>query len=565
MSETSPRSTLRLVFWPFGILLALFQAWAFRYGATADSISYLDMSDGAMPGADWHRLINGTWSPLYPFLMGLFRRVLHSTPSNEIIAAHFLNILIFILAFACFEFFLTRLLKKLQPLTVTEPPDSAFSCSIFLTLAYSLFLWSSFSSMSLRYLRPDMLMSCFVFLAVGMLLKLSARPAAWMNYLKLGLILGVGFLAKAPMLPIAVLMLTLSLFLVESWRPALKMVFASFALILLIGSLYFVPLSHLRRKFTLGESGAYNYLVNVDRAGPGEGWYLEDPGKGVGEFLHPPQRIFESPPVYAFDRPGLVTHPLRFDPSEWMTGVRARFDFKRQVGQSYANIIDMARPLRRLIILLVALLSAAFVLPRKQIGQPILAAWPVLLIGVAGPAMYVIVHVESRYIGVFLVLILCPIIYGFVQASHVLNRYAVTLVTIVIVASLLRQGVHRDYVEYKNVGRGPNQDALAATALLQEGVLPGDRVARISSSLMDFGPERIGRLEVIAEVDFQHANEFWASPVDVQEQILHLFTSRGAKAVIATRPDLSPPGEAGWKHLAGKYWAWLGPPRKGSK
>jgi hypothetical protein len=64
--DSSP-GFIRLLFWSFGILAASAQAWLLRFKFSADSISYLDMSDGVLAGGDWHQLINGTWSPLYPY------------------------------------------------------------------------------------------------------------------------------------------------------------------------------------------------------------------------------------------------------------------------------------------------------------------------------------------------------------------------------------------------------------------------------------------------------------------------------------------------------------------
>jgi hypothetical protein len=88
-----------VAFWSAGILLASAQAWIFRYQASSDSISYLDMSDGVLPGSDWHRLINGVWSPLYPLFLGIFRRTFHISPGTEIPASHVLNVVFFIFAF----------------------------------------------------------------------------------------------------------------------------------------------------------------------------------------------------------------------------------------------------------------------------------------------------------------------------------------------------------------------------------------------------------------------------------------------------------------------------------
>src|SRR5690348_2842040 len=82
---------LRIAFWSAGILLASLQAWIFRYEVSADSISYFDMSDGVL-GRDWHRLINGMYSALYPFLLGVFRRTFHISPRNEIAAGHLFGV-----------------------------------------------------------------------------------------------------------------------------------------------------------------------------------------------------------------------------------------------------------------------------------------------------------------------------------------------------------------------------------------------------------------------------------------------------------------------------------------
>jgi len=95
---------LRLAFWLAGFVLATMQAWAYRHYISADGISYLDMSDAVFPGVDWHRIITGTWSPFYPFLLGLCR-LLSPDPYREVIIGHLFNIPIFLCAFAAFEFF----------------------------------------------------------------------------------------------------------------------------------------------------------------------------------------------------------------------------------------------------------------------------------------------------------------------------------------------------------------------------------------------------------------------------------------------------------------------------
>jgi hypothetical protein len=549
---------VRFTFWTLGIVFAFAQAWVYRYQTSADSISYLDMSDGVMPGGDWHRLINRTWNPLYPFLLGCFRRVFGISSAREIMAAHLLNIGFFILAFVCFEIFLASLMRGASAGGSGSTPTVALPSWVQVSIAYSLFLWGSISAISLGYLRPDMLLSSFFYLAAAILLNMSGRNPSWKHYLSLGVVMGIGFLAKAAMWPIAALVLMISLFVVTDWRPALKMAVTAFALVFMIGSLYFVPLSRVVGKITLGQTGAYNYLVHVDRAGPGQGWYLENPGKGSGTFVHPPLRIFSSPPAYAFGQESLVTHPLRFDPAWWMEGVRPRIAVNRQIGESYASLIDLCRSLRWL------LPVVAFAVFAWQSGsederlQGLRRMGPILLLAVAGCGMYSVVHVEARYVAAFLVMFWCAALAAFQEWPRRIGPRILTVVTLVVVASLLLPTALNLYSKYSEFGRSQNTDAIAAAELQSLGIRAGDHVGRISSLVTDLSIERIARVEVVAEVDFTVASSFWTAPIETQRQILELLTANGAKAVIATRPQLTDANRSEWERLASsQFWVWL--------
>src|SRR5262249_44303894 len=190
---------------------------------------------------------------------------------------------------------------------------------IFPAVSYSLFLWASITKISLTSLRADMLMSGLVYLAAGLVLRMKNREARWNQYCLLGIVLGTGILAKEPMLPLGGVILGATLFAAKDWRPALKMAVVASLIFLAIGSLYFLPLSVSRGRFTLGESGAFNYLVYVDQVRPL--WYLQETGHASGRFIHSPQKIYSHPSAYAFSHDSLVTHPLRFDPSDWTAGV----------------------------------------------------------------------------------------------------------------------------------------------------------------------------------------------------------------------------------------------------
>ena len=550
---------LRAAFWGVGILLAVGQAWISRYQVSADSISYLDMSDGVLPGSDWHRLINGVWSPLYPAILGVFRRVFNISPQHEIVAGHLLNIVFFLFAFACFEFFLRRAIQKVVTRENTAAPSGPLAylpVSLYVSLAYSLFLWGSIAQISLSNLRADMLMSGFVYLAIGILLGMQGSPARWNAYIALGLVLGVGVLAKEPLLPLGVLIFAISLFAVDNWRPAVKMAAVSLAIFFSIASLYFVPLSMARGHFTLGESGKFNYLTNVNRAQPL--WYLQTPGHGTGQFLHPPEKIFSSPPAYAFPVASLVTHPLRFDPSIWVIGAKPRFLLKDQILALKPTLRKIAQLLLELVPVIFVACVLAIVNWKRTVLLPALKkSLPIWLIGLAGCALYLPVHVEPRYVGAFLALFWIGLLFSF-RIPFWLNRKATVAATAVVIAFIVLPFSVQSGLRYFRERRAPNADAQAAAQLANLGIRPGDKVARISPTVVDLGIERIARVQIAAEVDNSRTSDFWAAPSSTQNSLLDLFASRGIKAVIATFQTPVPANMNGWIHLgATQYWVWL--------
>jgi hypothetical protein len=129
-------------------------------------------------------------------------------------------------------------------------------------------------------------------------------------------------------------------------------------------SLYYVPLSRARGHFTLGESGAFNYLIYVNRARPM--WYLQSPGTGHGSFVHSPEKIFSSPPAYAFPGTSVVTHPLRFDPSYWIAGAKPRFVLRQQIIACIPNLHDLAEIGVELLLVIITTLARAFINARNK-------------------------------------------------------------------------------------------------------------------------------------------------------------------------------------------------------
>ena len=70
----SPR--LRAFFWCLAIVLGALHVWAHRNDLNPDSISYIEMAEGAVR-TGWRALVSAYWSPLYPTLLSVGFRILH--------------------------------------------------------------------------------------------------------------------------------------------------------------------------------------------------------------------------------------------------------------------------------------------------------------------------------------------------------------------------------------------------------------------------------------------------------------------------------------------------------
>jgi hypothetical protein len=543
----SGERAIRITFWLLGFALAAVQAWSYRRYVTADAIQYLDMSDGVSPISNWHRLINGIWSPLYPFLLGI-GRILHPTGYQEIATAHFINVAIFVLTFGSFEFFLRSLMDGERGSGL--PESGSLPRRAFLTIAYTIFLWACIGQITFESLRPDLLMAAFVFLAVGVLVRIKRGAATWLNFIALGVILGVGYLAKAPMLVIGMVILASTL---TQWRQTLLKAIAAGILLLAIGSLYFVPLSKQLGHFSLGESSNYNYLFHVNQASPT--WYLHDTGTGVGKFWRNPTKIYNSPPAYEFHYVQATTHSLRFDPIYWTVGAKPRFTLRGQFWALaentglYAKILMTAGGI-------VAGIIALFLLsgPLRSAARDVARQWPMLILGFTGLAMYVVVHVEERYVGVFFALVWLGLLAG-LRVGRDLDKRIIPAIALGVALSVMGPIVvdlgDKFLTRIRSIGSDP--DIQAAMELKRLGIEPGTPVARISYEVIDLAWARLSRVSVVAEVEFEHGDEFWAAGQKTQDEVLQAFAKTGAKVVVGhVRGEMAPPG---WQRLGHtRYW-----------
>src|SRR4051812_5934630 len=91
------------------ILLGMAQAWIARFYMNNDGPSFIDIGDAYLR-QDWPAAINGLYSPLYSWLLGIAMWVVKPTPYWEFPLVHLVNLLIYLCSFGCFYFFLSSLL-----------------------------------------------------------------------------------------------------------------------------------------------------------------------------------------------------------------------------------------------------------------------------------------------------------------------------------------------------------------------------------------------------------------------------------------------------------------------
>ncbi len=144
-----------------------------------DGVSYLDMGD-ALVRRDWAHAVNGYWSPLYGWMLGLVVGEIRPSPRWEFPLVHAVNFAIFLVALLCFRFFLHEVIRFIHERAALDEGNSDGRVALpewaLLLLGYSIFLWASLELVSLYDVSPDQAVLACVCLEAGMLLRLRRHP-----------------------------------------------------------------------------------------------------------------------------------------------------------------------------------------------------------------------------------------------------------------------------------------------------------------------------------------------------------------------------------------------------
>ena len=556
VSEVHTETTKNLCRLSAGFYGAL-QLWASGFLMNPDGISYLDIGDAFFHG-NRHAVLNAYWSPLYPLVLGAVRWALPVKTQWEFPLIHTVNFLIFIVVIACFEFFWSGLLQaKTEPTRVAARQQSAYWLA-----GYALFVLTMHAQRAVMHVSPDLIVTGVLFLAAGLLLRVRFANSSNLQYAALGATLGVGYLAKAAMLPIATIFFFSVAAMHRPWRLRSLKRFATMLLVFAaISGPFIIALSNSKTRLTFGDSGRLNWAWSINGVTRFAFWKGGEPDSGAP--VHPPRQLWHSPDAYEFVSPFSATYPVWYDPTFWYDGVKPHFNFRQLSAAILRNLYDMSlfyRQYYETAFPIVLLLLLAHADHSRMVRDLLHKYWPILLVGTGALLMYCLVNVQPRYIAGFVfllvgvLLVVSDVLIG--ENDRMARAFAIALV--VAVLPLIAHGL----LDSRRENRSARAQVDEALALREVGIGPGEKIGYIGNAFFEYWP-KLARVSIVAEIPTRisdnvpstvddhdaPASIFWQSPEAVKASIFQAMYKAHVEAVVAHSPGTGTP--SGWQPVRG--------------
>jgi 4-amino-4-deoxy-L-arabinose transferase-like glycosyltransferase len=554
---------LKLLLCSIAIMLGAIQAWSGRHEMNPDGIAYLDMADAYLRG-DWSTALNAQWSPLYSWLMAAALLVVKPSPAWEFPAAHLMNFAIYLFALGCFDFLLRQWSRRREWQGDSfDGAQASLPEWAWVALVYALFMWSSLQLITVSGIHPDMLVSAFVYLAMGLLLRAGAGHTG-LCAAGLGAALGFGYLAKAPMFLLAFVFIAASLFAAGSARKALPRAAVALILFLMIAGPFIFAISQAKGRPTFGDSGKLNYAWYVNGVTRFIHWQGAEHAYGTP--AHTTRKIFDSPAAYEFATPIESTYPPWYDPSYWYEGVEPRFNLAGQIKVLWSSadvwwhlFFNMQRGLIVLLFILLCLTGRSNLRLRELAAQGYLFAPSLAAFG-----MFSLVNLETRYIAPFMLIfwmgLLSLVRLPDTREMRRLMRF-VTVAMLAVLTITTAPSIIKDAI--KSLAPASRAHPEVAAELSRMGVRPGDKVAMVGDSFRAYWA-RLARARIVAEIPSRgpygeitagDEDKFWRADDAIKSQVFEALAKAGAVMVVT---DNVPPLVAaqGWQKLGNtRYYA----------
>lgn len=533
-----------------------------------DGIAYLDLGDAWVRG-QWEEVLNTTWSPLYAAVVGAAVNLAGPSPATEFPVVQLVNFGMLVVALVCFEFFWRRLRADHAPVQSPAGRIAAMPESIWWAVGYSLFAWSSLNLIEVWTVTPDMLVAAVVYLSAGI------WASAWQprerrkgSIAVLGLVLAVGYYAKAVLFPLGIAFIAIAAWLISPNRLPDRRGAAALLVFVVVTAPLVIAISTAAGYPTFSDVGRFTYLKHVN-AMPYPGF--EPVARELGsEVLHGPRKIFAEPTVFEFARPVGGTYPLATDPAYWTRGVEPVVTLRGQVNAVMSNLVYyfelfIATQGGTLMALALAGVIAAAHgwRPRLRCAPTGLIAWASVAL-----ALYALVRAEGRYVAPFVVLLLAGLLaWPRLPDTQAARQLLATVGALIAVWQWIQIGALNVAEAGRLVGLDPGaQDAevvvrpadveahsadnvAIAMALRRDGIAPGDRVAFAGYSYSAFWA-RLARVSIVAEIRPEEAGLLWTmSPARLDE--LGAALARFGVVALIAEPPRKGQRAAGWQPLGG--------------
>jgi hypothetical protein len=531
----------------------MFACWileglSYRHTIVPDGVSYFDIASACANG-HWTAAVNAYWSPAYPVLLSFVFSLFRPSPYRELTIVHCFNCLILVLALCCFEYFLKGLEEHLTVAASTNPERAALPKWALRAILYALFFWASLYMTPSSLDTPDALVFALVLLASGIIVRIAGGSIGWLRFAALGAILGLGYLAKAAMFPLAFAFLVAALFAVNNFRRAVARSVLGLVFFLLVAGPFALLLSQSKGRLTSGDVGRIAYAEYVDRVKLFIHWQGGPAGAGMP--IHPTRKVFDIPQVYEFATPIGGSYPPWNDPSYWYEGVHPFFQLKGQLNALRHTLDDyldlftrMSGLLTGLLVLLIwegSIRSFASNLFRSAyLWGPGLAAF----------GMYALIHIEIRFLSGFLFLLWAGLFSAVRVPRSESGRAIVRSVTLAIILVLgvqIAWSVGHSAARFASSRGFPAWEV--AQALRHAGVESGDKVACIGSALPDHYWARLAGVKIISEIPDEGLSNYLAASRELKMKVQSIFAQTGARAIVTK--NLPPILLAdGWERVA---------------
>lgn len=557
-------------FWALIVLAALQAAW-YRRTLNPDGVAYLDLSDAVLDGR-WGDLVQAYWSPVYPVLLALARRVAGRDALHETLIAHGVNLAGFMFALRGWHMLLAQLARRRVGLV-------AFGTPLGMAAGYAVFAWAMLWLTSLHFVTPDLWLAGWIFAAAALVVRHDETVRAHLP-LALGAALGAGYLTKSVLLPVAPFFIAGAVLLAPG-AQRVRVALRAGAMLALVAGPWIAAISMHAKRPTFGDNGRFNYawFVNGDR------WLSPDPQResGPGAAVFP--RVVAAPATYAWPTAAGTYAPWR-DPSSWHSEMTVRVDAARQMRVLTRSWSQLAFWMVPWGVLLTVMVLAGATVSRDAVRPGLALAVP----SVGALAGYALVFVEGRYVAPFLALLAVAVVAALRRTQVPVRRLVLAaaagtalwialdipipgpmelLIGLLVYAGMVARGacprqlttvagaamiaIGGSHVVFRSVGEAAQ---LAAHTAMVDGALVVRTVLKTESfpegrsiAVIGDGPScavwaREIRARIVAEVPASQAAAFWGAADEARSTVARAMRAAGAQEIIASGvlPATLPPG-----------------------